>query len=46
MRTGFFGYVDFIEQKPASEFLKKGNYMVNVYDNGFKIIGNSKFQLK
>jgi len=35
---------DFIN-KPASEF-QKGNYMVNVYDNGLKLLGTSKFQLK
>lgn len=35
---------DFID-KPASEF-QKGNYMVNVYDNGLKLLGTSKFQLK
>ncbi|NHF59215.1 hypothetical protein FK220_007680 [Flavobacteriaceae bacterium TP-CH-4] len=31
--------------KPASEF-QKGNYMVNVYDNGLKLLGTSKFTLK
>ncbi|MCK0145455.1 hypothetical protein DHD05_15850 [Arenibacter sp. N53] len=35
---------DFID-KPAGEF-QKGNYMVNVYDNGLKLLGTSKFQLK
>ena len=35
---------DFIN-KPAGEF-QKGNYMVNVYDNGLKLLGTSKFQLK
>ena len=31
--------------KPASEF-QKGNYMVNVYDDGLKLLGTSKFSLK
>ena len=31
--------------KPASEF-QKGNYMVNVYDDGLKLLGTSKFTLK
>ncbi|KQC29258.1 hypothetical protein [Flagellimonas eckloniae] len=31
--------------KPASDF-QKGNYMVNVYDNGLKLLGTSKFALK
>lgn len=31
--------------KPASEF-QKGNYMVNVYDDGLKLLGTSKFALK
>ena len=31
--------------KPASEF-QKGNYMVNVYDDGLKLLGTSKFILK
>ena len=35
---------DFID-KPAGDF-QKGNYMVNVYDNGLKLLGTSKFQLK
>jgi hypothetical protein len=35
---------DFID-KPTGEF-QKGNYMVNVYDNGLKLLGTSKFQLK
>jgi len=26
--------------------LKKGNYMVNVYDDGLKLLGTSKFTLK
>ena len=35
---------DFVD-KPAGDF-QKGNYMVNVYDNGLKLLGTSKFQLK
>lgn len=35
---------DFIN-KPAGDF-QKGNYMVNVYDNGLKLLGTSKFMLK
>ncbi|WP_086476557.1 MULTISPECIES: hypothetical protein [Arenibacter] len=35
---------DFID-KPAGDF-QKGNYMVNVYDNGLKLLGTSKFELK
>ncbi|MDH3699161.1 MAG: hypothetical protein OEQ81_10880 [Flavobacteriaceae bacterium] len=35
---------DFIN-KPAGDF-QKGNYMVNVYDNGLKLLGTSKFTLK
>lgn len=35
---------DFID-KPVGDF-QKGNYMVNVYDNGLKLLGTSKFQLK
>ncbi len=31
--------------KPAGEF-QKGNYMVNVYDDGLKLLGNVKFTLK
>lgn len=31
--------------KPASGF-QKGNYMVNVYDDGLKLLGTSKFILK
>ncbi len=31
--------------KPAGEF-QKGNYMVNVYDDGLKLLGTSKFALK
>ncbi|MET1259191.1 MAG: hypothetical protein HRT65_03585 [Flavobacteriaceae bacterium] len=31
--------------KPASNF-QKGNYMVNVYDDGLKLLGTSKFTLK
>ena len=31
--------------KPAAEF-QKGNYMVNVYDDGLKLLGTSKFTLK
>jgi len=31
--------------KPAGEF-QKGNYMVNVYDDGLKLLGTSKFTLK
>ncbi len=31
--------------KPASEF-KDGSYMVNVYDDGLKLLGTSKFSLK
>ena len=31
--------------KPAGDF-KKGNYMVNVYDNKLKLLGTSKFTLK
>ena len=31
--------------KPADEF-QKGNYMVNVYDDGLKLLGTSKFTLK
>lgn len=31
--------------KPAEEFAK-GNYMVNVYDSGLKLLGTSKFELK
>ncbi len=31
--------------KPSSDF-QKGNYMVNVYDNGLKLLGTSKFALK
>ncbi|WP_430907738.1 hypothetical protein [Maribacter sp. 2-571] len=31
--------------KPSSEF-QKGNYMVNVYDDGLKLLGTSKFSLK
>ncbi len=35
---------DFID-KPAGDY-QKGNYMVNVYDNGLKLLGTSKFELK
>lgn len=35
---------DFIN-KPAGDF-KKGNYMVNVYDDKLKLLGTSKFTLK
>ncbi|HUH46403.1 MAG TPA: hypothetical protein VLZ54_04555 [Arenibacter sp.] len=35
---------DFID-KPAGNF-QKGNYMVNVYDSGLKLLGTSKFELK
>ena len=31
--------------KPTSDF-QKGNYMVNVYDDGLKLLGTSKFTLK
>lgn len=31
--------------KPSSDF-QKGNYMVNVYDDGLKLLGTSKFTLK
>ena len=31
--------------KPAGDF-QKGNYMVNVYDDGLKLLGTSKFILK
>ncbi len=31
--------------KPAGDF-QKGNYMVNVYDDGLKLLGTSKFTLK
>tara|TARA_R110002050_G_scaffold16019_2_gene49002 strand:+ start:97945 stop:98832 length:888 start_codon:yes stop_codon:yes gene_type:complete len=31
--------------KPVGDF-QKGNYMVNVYDNGLKLLGTSKFALK
>ncbi|MBT8186589.1 MAG: hypothetical protein HKP38_04245 [Croceitalea sp.] len=31
--------------KPAGDF-PKGNYMVNVYDDGLKLLGTSKFTLK
>lgn len=31
--------------KPAQDF-QKGNYMVNVYDDGLKLLGTSKFTLK
>ncbi len=31
--------------KPAGDF-QKGNYMVNVYDDGLKLLGTSKFVLK
>jgi len=31
--------------KPAGDFLK-GNYMVNVYDDGLRLLGTSKFTLK
>ena len=31
--------------KPANDF-QKGNYMVNVYDDGLKLLGTSKFTLK
>ena len=31
--------------KPADEFAK-GNYMVNVYDSGLRLLGTSKFELK
>ncbi|MEM1336570.1 MAG: hypothetical protein AAF717_16045 [Bacteroidota bacterium] len=31
--------------KPADDF-QKGNYMVNVYDDGLKLLGTSKFMLK
>ncbi|MEN1786237.1 MAG: hypothetical protein AAGF77_14035 [Bacteroidota bacterium] len=31
--------------KPSGDF-KKGNYMVNVYDDGLKLLGTSKFTLK
>jgi hypothetical protein len=31
--------------KPPGEF-QKGNYMVNVYDDGLKLLGTSKFTLK
>ncbi len=35
---------DFIN-KPAGDF-QSGNYMVNVYDDGLKLLGTSKFTLK
>ena len=35
---------DFIN-KPTGDF-QKGNYMVNVYDDGLKLLGTSKFTLK
>ncbi len=35
---------DFID-KPSGAFLK-GNYMVNVYDDGLKLLGTNKFTLK
>ena len=35
---------DFID-KPGGEF-QKGNYMVNVYDDGLKLLGTNKFTLK
>lgn len=31
--------------KPAGDF-QKGNYMINVYDDGLKLLGTSKFTLK
>ncbi|KPM33236.1 Hypothetical protein I595_139 [Croceitalea dokdonensis DOKDO 023] len=31
--------------KPAGDF-QKGNYMINVYDDGLKLLGTSKFVLK
>jgi hypothetical protein len=31
--------------KPSGDF-QEGNYMVNVYDNGLKLLGTSKFELK
>lgn len=48
--TGFYyenralDVCDFVD-KPAGDF-QKGNYMVNVYDNGLKLLGTSKFELK
>ena len=35
---------DYID-KPTGDF-QKGNYMVNVYDDGLKLLGTSKFTLK
>ena len=35
---------DFVD-KPAGDF-KAGNYMVNIYDAGLKLMGTSKFTLK
>ncbi len=35
---------DFID-RPASSF-QKGNYMVNIYDDGLKLLGTNKFTLK
>lgn len=35
---------DFID-KPVGDY-QKGNYMVNVYDGGLKLLGTSKFELK
>lgn len=32
-------------KKPTTDF-QKGNYMVNVYDDGLKLLGTSKFELK
>ncbi|WP_394972227.1 hypothetical protein [uncultured Croceitalea sp.] len=42
--NGSLDVCDYIN-KPAEDF-QKGNYMVNVYDDGLKLLGTSKFTLK
>jgi len=42
--NGSLDVCDYIN-KPADNF-QKGNYMVNVYDDGLKLLGTSKFALK
>lgn len=42
--NGSLDVCDYIN-KPAGDF-QKGNYMVNVYDDGLKLLGTSKFELK
>jgi hypothetical protein len=42
--NGALDVCDYVN-KPAGDF-QKGNYMVNVYDDGLKLLGTSKFTLK